>query len=84
VAGDVGKIIRSTGDAITVTIANVFSIGQRVDILQHGTGQVTIAEGSGVTLVSKENNLKLSAQYSGATVICVASGIYHIVGDLVA
>jgi hypothetical protein len=85
VAGDNGKVIRLTGaTGRTFTIANVLSIGQRIDFLQDGTGQITFAAGSGVTLRSVDNKLKTNKQYSGATVICVASGVYHIIGDVAA
>jgi hypothetical protein len=82
VAADENDIIRSTGGAITITIANVLSIGERIDFLQDGTGQITFAEGSGVTIRSKDSKRKTAARYSGATIICVASGIYHLIGDL--
>ena len=85
VAGDNGKVIRLTGaTGRTFTIADVLSIGQRIDFLQDGTGQITFAEGSGVTLRSVDNKLKANKQYSGVTVICTASGIYHLIGDLAA
>lgn len=82
VAADENHIIRSTNAAITITIANVLQIGERIDFLQDGTGQITFAAGSGVTIRSKDSKLKTAARYSGATIICVASGIYHLVGDL--
>ena len=82
VAGDAGNTIRSTGSAITVTIDNVLSVGQRVDFLQDGSGQITFAAGSGVTLQSKDSKLKTSKQYSAASVLCVASGQYRLIGDL--
>lgn len=82
VAGDNGAMIRSTGSAITITIANVLSPGQKIDFFQAGSGQITFAAGSGVTLNSKSGNLKTSAQYVGATVQCMASGVYALIGDL--
>lgn len=82
VAADAGKLIRSTSTAITITVDNVLQIGQRIDFAQYGTGQVTFAAGSGVTLNSADGNLKTSKQYAGATVQCVASGIYWLVGNL--
>ncbi len=82
VATDAGNTIRSTGSAITVTINNVLSVGQRIDFAQFGSGQITFSAGSGVTLNSKGGKLKTAAQYSGATVQCVASGVYWLVGDL--
>lgn len=79
---DVDKLIRSTGSAITITVANVLSVGQRIDFAQFGTGQITFAAGSGVTLNSADGNLKTAKQYAGATVECVASGVYWLVGNL--
>lgn len=82
VANDVYDVIRSTGSAITITIANVLTPGQRIDFYQAGTGQITFAAGSGVTIQSKGGNLKTSGQYAAATILCVASGIYALIGDL--
>lgn len=82
VSGDVGKLIRSTNSAITITIDNVLTAGQRIDFAQYGSGQITFAAGSGVTINSADNNLKTAKQYAGATVECVASGIYWLVGNL--
>jgi hypothetical protein len=83
-ATDASRLIVSTGSAVTITIANVLTVGQRIDFLQDGTGQITFAAGSGVTLQSKGNNLKIAAQESAASVICIASGQYRLIGDLAA
>jgi len=82
VAGDAGSMIRSTSSAITLTIANVLAVGEKIDFYQAGSGQITFAAGSGVTLQSKGGNLKTSAQYVGATVQCMSSGVYALIGDL--
>jgi hypothetical protein len=84
VAGDSGKFVVSTGSAITVTVANVLTVGQRIDFLQDGAGQITFAAGSGVTLQSKASRLKTAAQESAASIICVASGQYRLIGDIAA
>jgi len=84
VAGDKNTYIRSTGSAITITIDNVLAIGESVNFIQYGAGQITFAAGSGVTLSSVDAKLKTNKQYSGATVTCVASGLYVLVGDLAA
>lgn len=81
-ATDAGNTINSTGSAITVTVDNNLTAGQRIDFVQTGSGQITFAAGSGVTLNSKGSKLKTAGQYSGATVICLASGSYLLVGDL--
>jgi hypothetical protein len=82
VAGDAYSLIRSTNAAITITIDNVLTAGQRIDFAQFGTGQVTFAAGSGVTLNSADGNLKTAKRYAGVTVECVASGVYWLVGNL--
>ena len=82
VAGDAYKLIRSTNSAITITIDNVLTVGQRIDFAQYGSGQVTFAAGTGVTLNSADGNLKTAKQYAGVSVECVASGVYWLVGNL--
>ena len=81
VSGDAGKLITNSA-AITVTVDNVLSIGEQVDFLQNSAAQITFAAGSGVTLNSKDAKLLTNAQYSPASVKCIASGVYVLVGDL--
>jgi hypothetical protein len=81
-ATDAGNTINSTGSAITVTVSNTLTAGQRIDFVQTGSGQITFAAGSGVTLNSKGSKLKTAGQYSAASVLCLASGSYLLVGDL--
>lgn len=83
VGGDKNTFIRSTsGTAVTMTIANVLAVGESVQFIQSGAGQVTFAAGAGVTLQSVGSKLKISEQYAGATVVCTASGIYSLIGNL--
>jgi hypothetical protein len=85
VSGDKNSYIRLTGaTGRTFTIANVLAVGESVNFIQDGSGQITFLAGSGVTLQSVDNKLKTKQQYSGATVVCVASGQYRLVGDLAA
>lgn len=81
-SADKNTTIRSTGSAITITIANVLAVGESVEFLQDGTGQITFAAGSGVTLASPSSKVKTTGQYSWAAVKCVASGQYRLTGDL--
>lgn len=83
-AVDKNTLIRSTGSAITITVDNVLAIGESINFAQWGSGQITFAAGSGVTLGSVDAKLKTNKQYSAATVTCVASGAYLLVGDLAA
>ena len=81
VAADKNTTIRSTGSAITITVPDVLAIGDRVDFIQDGAGQITFSA-SGITIQSKGGKLKTAAQYSGATIIKVAASQYRLIGDL--
>ena len=78
----------SNASAITVTIPpSVFSTGQQINLQQIGAGQVTFAQGAGVTITSTGsgtdgNAPKLRAKYSAATVICTGSNTFTVIGDI--
>jgi len=80
-SADKGKLITNSA-AVTITIDNVLSAGEQIDFLQNSADQITFAAGSGVTLNSKDGNLKTAAQYSPASVKCISSGVYVLLGDL--
>jgi hypothetical protein len=82
-AADVGKLVTlSNASAVTLTVPSGlgWAVGQRVDLAQLGAGQVTVAA-SGTT-VNATPGLKLRAQYSAASLICLATNTYLLVGDL--
>jgi hypothetical protein len=70
----------------TVTVpSGVFSAGNVISVIQTGTGQVTLAPGSGVTITSNAittSSPKIRLQYSAASVICTSPNTFSIVGDL--
>lgn len=82
VSGDKNTFIRSTGSAITITVADVLSAGEQIQFIQAGTGQITFAAGAGVTLTSADSLLKTAKQYAGASVVCAAAGVYYLIGNL--
>ena len=87
VAGDLNKLVTcSNASGITLTVPpSVFSAGNQIHIQPIGAGQVTFAQGAGVTITSTgatSTAPKLRAQYSAATLICTASNTFTIVGDL--
>jgi hypothetical protein len=87
VASDVAKwVTASNASAITVTVPpSVFSAGNIINLQQIGAGQVTFAQGAGVTITSTGATAsapKLRAQYSACSIICTASNTFTIVGDL--
>jgi hypothetical protein len=86
VAGDNNKLIEmNVGTANNVTINNsVFSAGNQILVSQYGAGQVTFVAGSGVTLRSPSGKLKLTGQYSLATIIAISATEFYISGDLTA
>ncbi|CAB4194870.1 hypothetical protein UFOVP1269_11 [uncultured Caudovirales phage] len=88
VASDVGKLITaSNAAAIALTIPqNVFAVGDQINIMQGtgGSGVVTITAGAGVTLQSNGSKLKTNGQYAVATVLCIASNTFVVLGNLVA
>lgn len=83
---DASKVVTaSNAGAITITVPPAtYVAGDIVTVIQTGAGQVTFAEGSGVTINSTgtADAPKLRAQYSAAQVICVASNSFVIVGDI--
>lgn len=85
VSGDANKFLTinsSSAASVTVNTTTAFAVGQRIDLAQTGTGQVTVVA-SGVT-INGTPGLKLRAQYSGASLFCTASNTYLLIGDLAA
>lgn len=87
VAADLGKwVTASNASAITVTVPpSVFAAGNMIHLQQIGAGQVTFAQGAGVTITSTgatSSAPKLRAQFSACTILCTASNSFTIVGDL--
>jgi hypothetical protein len=87
VADAANKLVQlNNASAITLTLPpSVFSVGNQINVYQRGAGQVTFAQGSGVTIRSTgatSTAPKLRAQYSAATVICIGVDEFLVVGDL--
>ena len=86
-ANDLNQFVTlNNASAITLTVPpSVFTAGDQIHCQQIGAGQVSFAQGSGVTITSTgatSSAPKLRARYSAATVICTASNTFTIVGDL--
>jgi hypothetical protein len=56
--------------------------GQRVDVVQDGTGKISISPNAGVTLQSRDGKRKIAGQYGGASIVCVGTNAYRLIGDL--
>jgi hypothetical protein len=86
VLADAGKLVTlSNAAAITMTVppnsSVAFGTGTRIALYQKGAGQVTVAQGSGVTVRTPET-LKLQDQYSMAELIKIATDEWILVGRL--
>jgi hypothetical protein len=84
---DAHKTVTMTNaSASTLTVppnsSVAFAVGDQINIMQLGAGQVTITAGSGVTIRSSGSKLKLTGQYSVATVVQIAADTWMAVGNL--
>jgi len=86
VLSDAAQLVTlNNASAITLTIPPNSSVayptGTRIDFIQIGAGQVTVAGGTGVT-VNSTPTLKFRAQHSAASCIKIATDTWQLVGDL--
>jgi len=83
---DSGRLLVCAGTAsgtvqIPIFSSQPFNNGQKVDLVQLGTGTVTVVGTAGVTLRSTPSNV-LRTQYSVASVIKIGSNEWLLMGDL--
>lgn len=84
-----GLLYSTASTGITVTVADVLNIGDRVDVVRDGAGTVTLAAGSGVTswagigTAGTAVTFKIDQRYNAATVLKVAANSYRVVGKIV-
>jgi hypothetical protein len=86
-ATDAGKLVTlDNASPITLTVPTnataAFTIGQRVDIVQLGAGQVSVAPAAGVTLNSNGNDRKISDRYAAATICKIGTDSWLLIGSL--
>jgi len=79
-------VTTSNASPVTVTVPpSVFAAGNTINVQSIGVGLTTFAQGAGVTITSTgavATAPVLRARYSACTVICTASNVFTIVGDL--
>lgn len=83
---DAGKMVTlSNASSITLTIPTnasvAFPTNTRIDLLQMGAGQVTVS-GAGVTIYSSSSKVKLTGQYSGASLWKKDTNTWVLIGDI--
>ena len=86
VLSDAAKLVTlDNAAAITLTVppnsSVAFATGTRIALLQKGAGQVTVAQGAGVTVNTSET-LKLQDQWSAAELIKLGTDSWVLVGRL--
>lgn len=86
VAADSTKLVTtSNASAVVVTIpSGVFSAGNIINVQSIGVGLTTISGGA-VTITSTGASASapiLRARYSAASIICTASNVFTVIGDL--
>jgi hypothetical protein len=85
---DLGKLVElNEASACTLTVPTnasvAFSVGDRIDVLQVGAGQVTITPVSGtVTINGYDGGLKLNGQWAAATLVKRATNTWVALGNL--
>lgn len=77
---DNGKIISCT-NAVTITVP-ALTIGFNCLIVQRGTGQVTLVNGSGGTVNNRYNFTKTAGQHAIMSLVSVAAGQFISSGDM--
>jgi hypothetical protein len=90
VAGlDNGTIIVTGTAAVTVTVPDVLTTGDSLNIIRDTSGTVTIAAGTGVTswagagTAGTAVTFKIDQQYNGAQVIKTAANTYRVIGKII-
>ena len=87
VAADAGKLVTaSNGSAQTYTVppnsSVAFDVGTAITIIGIGSGKVTLAQGSGVTINSKDGDKAIDGQHASVTVIKTATDTWQLIGAL--
>jgi hypothetical protein len=87
VLADSGKVVEmNVASANNLTVppnsSVAFPIGTIIEVTQLGAGQTTFVPGSGVTIRSPSNKLKLTGQYSSASLRKRATNEWMLIGDI--
>ena len=87
---DEGKTLRFTSSSpITLTIPTAandagWAVGDYVEIIQYGSGQITVAGDTGVTVNATDSQKKTRVQFSSLTLIKVTANEWLLTGDTTA
>jgi hypothetical protein len=86
---DAGKTILFTSASATVVTVDASTdipVGQRVDIVANGAGALTVtastATVTGAATSTTSGSFTIGGQYSAATLLCVATDSYRLIGNV--
>ena len=87
VLADAGKFVSSdNGSAQTFTVppnsSVAYAVGTQIIVQNIGSANCTLAEGSGVTINSKDDALEIDGQFAAATLIKTATDAWSLIGAL--
>jgi hypothetical protein len=88
-SGDQSSVFQfSNAGTVTATVgtSTALTAGQRIDVLADGAAGVRIAAGSGVSFAGggTAGTVYFISQYNAATILCVGSNAYRIIGNITA
>lgn len=87
VSGDIGKLVTgNNGSAQTYTLNTgvMTTTNDVIDLAQLGAGQITIAAGAGMTILSAGSRMKIAEQNGGVTLIYLGSNTAIMIGNTAA
>jgi hypothetical protein len=89
VLADAHKLVtcdKATGFTVTIppNSSVEFIIGDQVNLMQIGDGQVTVAAGAGVTLEAQGSKKKLNGKWATATAVKIATNTWVLIGNTAA
>ncbi len=86
---DSGKTILFTSASATTLTVNAstdFAVGQRVDIIADGAGALTVTASTATVAAAEtattSGSFTIGGQYSAATLLCVATDEYRLIGNV--
>ena len=86
---DAGKtILFTSASAVTITVdaSTDIPVGERVDIIADGAGALTVtastATVAGAATSTTSGSFTIGGQYSAATLLCVATDTYRLIGNV--
>jgi hypothetical protein len=85
-AGNTILFTSASATTVTVDASTDFPVGTRVDIIADGAGAVTVtadtATVAGAETSTTSGSFTIGGQYSAATLLCVATDSYRLIGNI--